>query len=427
MTKTFSKIRLIFIALIVTVSFCGVGQLNTYIASAAGSLSGWANRIQLTINHTYVTSALSNFPVMIHLSSSSGTNAANVSAVFTALGNNSQKIAVTTADGTTQLYVEINSWDSASKQAILYAKVPSVSSTANTVLYLYYDNSHANNTGYVGSTGSTAAKNVWDSSYVGVYHESQQAAGTAGEFKDSTSRGYNGQGAKTGSASYPTRTTGVVKGSYAQLFSGTASYGNFIKIPDENAFSQTTTGYLTISFWANPTTFNFTASGSSGFIRFLGKQSTSSVEWQARIYNSNPGDTYSYPGTVCIYGYNLSGGLGAGAGLNKQGSNPAGQWSYYTFLFTPTSITAWLNAPPYTTWSTSLPYTKRTVTYSSMGIKMGNGTAPVSIGAGSAVSNLGYFSGKIGEVRFSNSARSEAWITASFYSDKDCLISYNAS
>jgi hypothetical protein len=135
-------------------------------------LSGWDKRVKMTLDHNDVTSSLSDFPVLIYLSTSSGPASDNVSCVFDELQSdaNRKKLAVTTNDGITLCYVEIEKWDTANKQAWLWIKVPSVSNTIDTDLYLYYDRDHAENTAYVDDTGSTSAQNVWDSNFKGVYH-----------------------------------------------------------------------------------------------------------------------------------------------------------------------------------------------------------------------------------------------------------------
>ncbi|MBW2094205.1 MAG: DUF2341 domain-containing protein [Deltaproteobacteria bacterium] len=159
-----------------------------------GWLSGWGKRIKITIDHTKVDSALSNFPVLVHLSASSGIESDDVSCVFDELGSDSnrKKIAVTTSDGTTQCYVEIEKWDDANEEAWLHVKVPSVASGADTELYLYYDSDHADNTTYVGDTGDVAAQDVWDSNFEAVYHLSQDPSGGTDAIKDSTSNANHG-------------------------------------------------------------------------------------------------------------------------------------------------------------------------------------------------------------------------------------------
>jgi hypothetical protein len=73
-------------------------------------LSGWDKRAAITIDRSDITSNLTAFPVLLHLSSSSGIYGDNVSFVFNEVGSNSKKIAVTTNDGVTQCYVEIEKW-----------------------------------------------------------------------------------------------------------------------------------------------------------------------------------------------------------------------------------------------------------------------------------------------------------------------------
>jgi hypothetical protein len=154
-------------------------------------LSGWAKRIKITVDADQVDAALSNFPVPIYLSAASGISDDDVSCVFDELTSdaNRKKIAVTTDDGTTQCYVEIERWDDASEKAWLHVKLPSVSESADTDLYLYYDSSQEDNTTYVGDTTDAAAQSVWDSDFVGVYHMEQDPSGGASAIKDSTNNG----------------------------------------------------------------------------------------------------------------------------------------------------------------------------------------------------------------------------------------------
>jgi hypothetical protein len=63
--------------------------------------------------------------------------------------------------------VEVKEWNS--DEAWIYAKIPAISSSADTTIYLYYDRDHDDNTDHVGVTGSAVAQNVWDSSYNVVY------------------------------------------------------------------------------------------------------------------------------------------------------------------------------------------------------------------------------------------------------------------
>jgi len=65
----------------------------------------------------------------------------------------------------------------------------SVSSSAGTDIYYYYDNDHADNTTYIGAIGTTAGENVWDSNFKAVYH---MADNTTSTILDSTSNDNDG-------------------------------------------------------------------------------------------------------------------------------------------------------------------------------------------------------------------------------------------
>ena len=112
-------------------------------------LDDWDKRIKVTADNTVIDSNLSHFPTTIKLGTSVGKTSADVSCVFDELtsDDNRKKIAVTKADGTTQLYVEIDQWDDASEEAVLHCGIDgdTLASGADTDYYLYYDSEHADN------------------------------------------------------------------------------------------------------------------------------------------------------------------------------------------------------------------------------------------------------------------------------------------
>ncbi len=152
------------------------------------ALSGWdsSKRIRLIIDQSVVDATLTDFPVLINLTGASGKTGYDCTAVFDELGANSLKIAVENGDTGNECYVEIERWDNANESAQIWVKVPSVAAGSATILYLYYDSSHADNTSYVGVIGSTPGQAVWDSSFWGVYHLSQDPTTT---LYDSTGNG----------------------------------------------------------------------------------------------------------------------------------------------------------------------------------------------------------------------------------------------
>lgn len=192
--------------LVLLLSFL-ITSINIPVVDASvGWLSGWSYRVKLTIDQDDVNLTLTNFPVLIYLSSSSGYNNDDVTFVFDNLTSdaNQLKIAVTTSNGTTECYVEIEDWSDAAETAWLWFKAPSISNTSDTDFYLYYDSSHANNTNYVGIKESVPAEQVWDSYFKLVQHLDEDS----GNIADSTNDDNDGS-----PYSNPTyRETGVIDG-----------------------------------------------------------------------------------------------------------------------------------------------------------------------------------------------------------------------
>lgn len=149
-------------------------------------LSGYDQRIKLTVDNTKIDSALSWFPVTVILSSTHG------DCVFDELQSNAnrKKIAFTKADGTTQLYGEIEKWDDGNEKAIIHVSRDgwAISNTVDTDFYMYFDIDHADNDTYIGDIDSTPSGNVWDSNFKAVCHMVDETTST---LKDSTSNNYD--------------------------------------------------------------------------------------------------------------------------------------------------------------------------------------------------------------------------------------------
>ena len=373
-------------------------------------LTGWAYRVPLTIEYSKIESPLDDFPILLHLGGASGTNRAALTPVFRRLGASSGKIAVTAQDGTSQLYVEVVRWDAANREAYLWAKVPSVPSASNTSLYLYFDDTQADNTEFVGVTGTSAAQKVWDDHFVGVWHLAESGNGSAGEFKDSTGNRNDGQGGGGFGYASPTLTTAGVPMGVAQSFDGLNAY---INVPDHDAFSVTTTGQITVSAWLSPASVNQPASA-EGYTRWLGKSAVSNTEWQFVYYNQS----YSTRSQWISY-YNYSSKGGKGPGDYSTGEVPAESWVYVTG----TSIASGPDHGIQHVYRNAAVHTGKPDDWQSYGLNYENGSAPVTIGTG-WIETGNWWAGRIGEVRISDIARSDAWIAASYYAESDALVSY---
>jgi len=129
----------------------------------------------VTISHTKVVSNLTNFPVLIDLTSS------NLAAYAQTNGND---IVFIDSSGN-KLNDEIESYNSATGHLTVWVMIPNLSSTTDTVLSMYYGNPSSPN--QQDPTG------VWDSNFLMVQH--MNSASTT--LSDSTSQ--NNDGTATGS------------------------------------------------------------------------------------------------------------------------------------------------------------------------------------------------------------------------------------
>ena len=152
------------------------------------TLGGWQYRKPITINHTKVTGALTNFPVLISLATDT-----DLQAKAQTSGND---IFFTSADGETKLPHEIETFTRSSGQLVAWVQVPSLSNTTDTVIYMYYGNASTAN--------QQDAVNVWDTNFNGIWHLPNGTTLTA---SDSTSSANNGTLQST-----PTATTGQIDG-----------------------------------------------------------------------------------------------------------------------------------------------------------------------------------------------------------------------
>jgi hypothetical protein len=201
----------------------------------------YAKRIPYVIDHTLVDADLTFQPHKLWLSADSGVGHADFTAFFAVMTDaNKLKIAVTTSDGTTECYVEVASWDAANNIAELYVNIPAVSTAGDTTLYIYYDDRQADNSTYVGVTGSVPGKAVLDANFAAVYHMNDSPA-DAHLILDSTTNGNTGT--KLDSTE-PVEAAGL-KGK-AQSFDGSNDY---IIVPD--SVSLNTVNSFTVSVMAN--------------------------------------------------------------------------------------------------------------------------------------------------------------------------------
>jgi hypothetical protein len=346
----------------------------------------------------------------LHLGYSSGINKVDVTRVFEELGENCKKIAVTTEDGVSQCPVEIEKWDFASRQAWLWAKVPKISNTIDTVLYLYYDKNQPDNISMVGEPGSDPAKKVWDNHYRMVLHLDQAGSGKAGEYLDSTGNGNSGTGGNGNKSAAPEK-VGAVIGD-GQSFDGGDDY---IQVADNDDLSINTTGQFTVSAWISPAVLDF--SENKQYIRWMGKGGPGRLEWQFVMYNMDGKGTDggSRSQWISFYVYSPNRGDGAGGGGAHNYIAP-GDWIFVTGTTDMMRSYGFFDgrrAPVTDDWS-------------SYDIHYINGSDPLRIGT-HYLADGDWWHGRMDEVRISNVTRSSAWMRADYFSQSDRLVNYKAA
>ncbi len=316
----------------------------------------WLYRKAITIAHGQVSgsSALSNFPVLISLTDSNLASAAQAS------GND---ILFTDSSGLTKVPHEIEQYTSSSGQVLAWVQVPSLSPTADTVIYLYYGNSTApdqsNRTG------------VWDSNYKGVYH---LANGTTLSGGDST--GYANSGSLQGG---PTALAGEIDG--AGSFSGSSQ-----NLSLGNASSLQIIGQISLEAWVNVTAFP-----SSGWGYLIGK-GYDGINEGYFLRLSNSGSIVTEAGSYNGSNHSTSWAV---SGWNT------GTWHHVVGVFDGAN------------WILYFDGSSKAQASDSTGAL--STTKGVYFGATDIAGSVSrYFNGKLDEVRISNMARSASWIQTEY-------------
>lgn len=335
-------------------------------------LSGYNKRIKVTADHTKVDSNLSWFPLTIFLKSGDG----DTTKIFDELGSNNLKMAITKSDGTTQLYVEIEQWDTTNKVGVLHCgrDGDTLSSSADTDYYIYYDSSHADNTDYVGVKNSTPAQSVWDSNFKAIYHMSDGA--DTSHIYDSTSN--NNDGTKK-AINEPIQADGQI--AKAQSFDGSNDY---IGVSSPTGIPSGNSPY-TIEAWIKPDAY-----GSKGIVGW-GNWGTTN---QCNAFRLTDDGLVNYWWANDLF-------------VTVSGLTDGG-YHYVLALFDGTTRAIYVD-----------------------NVSKGSDTPT---GHNAVVSNFRigstyngeYFDGIQDEVRISNVARSSAWIKASYNSLNNSLLTYGA-
>ncbi len=123
--------------------------------------NSWGYRQKITINSSQVPSDQVDFPVLVDINVSSNK-------VFLRALSDGNDVAFIASDDLTQLSHELEHFDS-DGNLTAWVKIPSLSSSSDTLIYMYYGNSSA--------SSQEDAFNAWDSNYVSILHMNETGSG----------------------------------------------------------------------------------------------------------------------------------------------------------------------------------------------------------------------------------------------------------
>ena len=237
-------------------------SIDWFNYSATGRCD-WEFRKTITVHASGVAGSLSDFPVLINLAADP-----DLAASARADGKG---IVFTAADGTTKLPHEIESFTKATGALAAWVKVPGLSPTQDTVLWMYYGNT--------GTDDNQDVTNVWDANYKAVWHLEEAGTGAAGEYQDSTTNGNGGQGGGGTVAQVPSRVAGEMD--FAQQFDGS---NDNIQAGSAASIDDIFGSGGTLSAWIYPSSIG---ESSEGRIGDKASGATGQTGWSFATYTNN--------------------------------------------------------------------------------------------------------------------------------------------
>ena len=334
---------------------------DTDTATLFGSLTtyNYLSYKEITISHTNVDSDLSDFPLCVRI-----TNDADIGAICLASGDD---IDFFDLDGN-KLYAEMESLSITDSVAtgVFWVKIPTISSSEDTVIRCYYGNPSAG--------ARTDTTSTWDSNFAAVYHFKN---GTTLSVNDSTAN------AKHGTNFSSVATSAKVNGGVA------TTNTHYVRIPRNISTD------WTISFW-----FYSTASGGTGTHWYSGRGLVDSeVSGVANDFGSS------------LNGYTVAFGVGNPDTTIKTANLSLNTW--YRASLTRVSSTGALNI-----------FINGTSAASRASGPTGAKSASSTISIGKIQTSTSYFYGTIDEIQFSSIVRSDAWIKFDYYNQNSDEISW---
>lgn len=339
---------------------------NTYFSATAGivnvisscvALMGYGYERNITIDYTKVSGGtdLSNFPVLVNLTGQNFLKQSPTGQVFNTNGYD----IIFTDNNYNKLDHQIEYFNGTNGDYVAWVRIPTLSSTSNTIIKILYGNQQV--------TTDPSVTSVWDSHYKGVWHLDNNSLSDFTSFNKSATPFLS-----------PTYLAGNIYNALG--LDGGTQYAQVINAPNTN-FS----GNLTVSAWIYLNGLNLdqkiagNQNGTGGGYKF-GVFTNNKVEFEIRNAANNPSLNRAEPGGITL---------------------TTGQWYYVAGISSDVldSIKTFVSGIP------ERPFKKTgTIVNSSNDLTIGK--EPFS---GSA-----YWNGRIDELRVSDKVRSNGWMKTEF-------------
>ncbi|MFH0763614.1 MAG: DUF2341 domain-containing protein [Candidatus Omnitrophota bacterium] len=354
-----------------TVDFNGSGTqdleyssdaFNHLTHSGAGTLYIWPYRRDITIDHSITTEDLLGFPLLVYIDADFG--------IYSYARANGEDIIFTDANGDRMPYeIEYYYRDNAGHTvtALIWVKVPDISSTTDTTFYMSYGNPSC--------PAQQDPAHVWDSNYAAVYHMANT--------NDST-----GVNDGTASGGVTSTSSGSIDGAYN--FDG---IDGEILVPDSPSLDITSA--VTISLWLKtPGTYDASSP------KLVGKHTVDTNDpWHFYEidFNVTPPDIFiRFEVSDGTSYYNVPKGA---VFLSSTIEIQSDTWYYVSGTWDGTTSNLYIDGGLNNTTTTSF----HTLATNDEPLRMGSFTG-----------NTHHYKGILDEVRISNIARPASWAGAEF-------------
>ncbi len=302
-----------------------------FLIDSDAQVCNYKFRKRIKIDHTKVggSTDLVDFPVLINLATDNDLRTVANSGKMQNV--NGYDTYFTASDGITALDFQLETYTATSGQLIAWVRIPSLSVSVDTYIYLYYGNASISTNPSVATT--------WDNNFKGIWHLDEDPTSSAPQIKESTSNNNSGT---TLNMIAGDNVTGLI--GKAINFDGSSKYITLGATGFPNI-----DGVQTISSWANYSTVvtsdneNFLSiSSGGGGANQIGFRGGIPLAWQWGGGGLASGPTapsvnvwhhfvYTYDGTT--HSYYIDGALvGTSNNTPQTGAPVAGQVSFGTYM-----------------------------------------------------------------------------------------------